>query len=111
MEDQLECLATEKFGLKFPKDKVSSVQMTAGMPGHTIWRYYKELVADVANKINLVYRSCLTEDFTFPEGKNLYDVLEETLRILWSQNEEVRRDRITKRLDGKRFDLWYSLLV
>lgn len=99
MDDQLECLACDKFGIKFPKDKISYVQMTAGMPGHTIWRYYKELVADVANKINLVYRSCLNEDFSFPDGKNLYDVLEETLKILWGQNEEVRRDRITKRND------------
>lgn len=101
MDDQLECIATDKFGVKFPKDKISYVQMTAGMPGHTIWRYYKELVADVANKVNLVYRSCLNEDFSFPDGKNLYDVLEETLKILWTQNEEVRKDRITRRLDGK----------
>jgi hypothetical protein len=101
MDDQLDILATDKFGIKFPRDKISYVQMTAGMPGHTIWRYYKELITEVSNKINLIYRSCLREDLSFPEGKVLYDVLEDTLRIWWTQNEEVRKERASKRLDGK----------
>lgn len=100
MDDNLEMLAIEKFGIKFPKDKISYVQMTAGMPGHTIWRYYKELVAEVASKINLAYRQCLKEDLTFPEGKGLFDVIEDTLRLLWSQNEDIRKERVTKRADG-----------
>lgn len=99
MDDQLDVLAADKFGIKFPRDKVSYMQMTAGMPGHTIWRYYKELITEVTNKINLVYRSCLREDYSFPDGKALYDVLEDTLRILWTQNEETRKERATKRLD------------
>lgn len=111
MDDQLDILATEKFGIKFPRDKISYVQMTAGMPGHTIWRYYKELITEVANKINLVYRSCLKDDLSFPDGKLLYDVLEDTLRILWNQNDEVRKERASKRLDGKRFpNLIYSAM-
>lgn len=101
IDDQLDVLACDKFGIKFPKDKISYVQMTTGMPGHTIWRYYKELVSEVANKINLVYRGCLNDDLSFTEGKSLYDTLEETLRILWVQNEDVRKDRITKRTEGK----------
>jgi hypothetical protein len=100
MDDQLDVLATDRFGIKFPKDKISYVQMTAGMPGHTIWRYYKELVTDVTNHINLIYRSTLNDDLSIPEGKGLYDLIEETLRILWQQNEEVRKDRIVKRVDG-----------
>eukprot|EP00981_Chlorochromonas_danica_P006580 scaffold1435_cov162-Ochromonas_danica.AAC.14 len=100
MDDQLEALATEKFGIKFPRDKISYAQMTAGMPGHTIWRYYKELVTEVANKICLIYRSCLREDLSFPDGKSLYDAIEDTLRILWNQNEDVRKERALKRIDG-----------
>ena len=105
MDDQLDMLALDKFGVKFPKDKISYVQMTAGMPGHTIWRYYKELTAEVTNKINLAYRSCLNDDLSIPDGKTLYDMLEEVLRILWGQNEEVRKERITKRVDGRKFNL------
>jgi hypothetical protein len=101
MDDQLEILATDRFGIKFPKDKISYVQMTAGMPGHTIWRYYKELVTEVTNRINLIYRSTLNDDLSVPEGKGLYDLIEEALRILWQQNEEVRKERIVKRVDGK----------
>lgn len=101
MDDQLDVLATDKFGIKFPRDKISYVQMTAGMPGHTIWRYYKELITEITSKIDIVYRSCLRDDLSFPEGKLLYDVLEDTLRILWTQNEEVRKERASKRLDGK----------
>jgi hypothetical protein len=100
MDDQLEMLAIDRFGIKFPKDKISYVQMTAGMPGHTIWRYYKELVTEVTNRINLAYRSVLNEDLSFPEGKALYDVIEDTCRILWQQNEEIRKERIVKRVDG-----------
>ncbi len=100
IDDQLDMLATDRFGIKFPKDKISYVQMTAQMPGHTIWRYYKELVTEVTNRINLAYRSTLNDDLTFPEGKGLYDLLEDTLRILWQQNEEIRKERIVKRVDG-----------
>ena len=100
IEDQLDMLATDRFGIKFPKDKISYVQMTASMAGHTIWRYYKELVAEVTNRINLAYRSTLNDDLSFPDNKGLYDLLEETLRILWQQNEETRKDRIVKRVDG-----------
>jgi hypothetical protein len=100
MEDQLEALNIERFGIRFPKDKISYVQMTAGMPGHTIWRYYKELVTEVTNRINMAYRSVLNDDLTYPEGKQLFDVIEDTLRALWYQNEDVRKERITKRVDG-----------
>ena len=100
IEDQLDMLATDRFGIKFPKDKISYVQMTASMAGHTIWRYYKELVAEVTNRINLAYRSTLNDDLSFPDNKGLYDLLEETLRILWQQNEEIRKERIVKRVDG-----------
>jgi len=99
MEDQLEALNIERFGIRFPKDKISYVQMTAGMPGHTIWRYYKELVTEVTNRINMAYRSVLNDDLTYPDGKQLFDVIEDTLRALWFQNEDVRKERITKRVD------------
>jgi hypothetical protein len=72
----------------------------------------QELVSDVANKINLIYRQCLNDDLSFPDGKSLYDVLEDTLRVLWLQNEDVRKERITKRFDGKFLSglLWLRLL-
>jgi hypothetical protein len=100
MDDQLDILATEKFGVKFPRDKISYAQMTCGLAAHTIWRYYKELIMDVTNKINLVYRQFLKEDLSYPDGKALFDLLEDTLRVLWHQNEELRKERASKRIDG-----------
>jgi hypothetical protein len=55
MDEQLDVLALDKFGIKFPKEKISYVQMTAGMPGHTIWRYFK-----VSLKLCMLTYSSLT---------------------------------------------------
>ncbi|RYH18814.1 hypothetical protein EON65_26890 [archaeon] len=101
MDDQLDILATDRFGIKFPREKLSYVQMTASIPGHIIWRYYKELVGEITGRLNIAYRSCLMEDFSLPNGKGLFDVLEDTLRVLWDENEDIRKERAAKRLNCK----------
>lgn len=97
VDDNLSVLATEQYGIKFPKDKILYTSLVNNLPGHILWRYYKELVSEICVKINGVYRTCLNHDLSFPEGKTLYDVLEETLQLLWVQNEDTRRDRLKKR--------------
>jgi hypothetical protein len=101
MEDDCDLLALERFGIKFPKDRISFSQMTANLPGHILWRYYKELVAEIATKVNLIYKQYLLDDCSLPPGKTLYDVIESTMSALWGQNEESRQERINKRLEDQ----------
>ena len=101
MDDQLDMTAADLFDIKFPKDKLSYAQLTSDMPAHTLWRYFKELCTEVNGKINIVYKTYLDEDLSIPAGKNIFDVIEETLQHLWFQNEDLRKDRAIRRSDGK----------